>query len=107
RIIKAFKEGTATRQQIADRFDVSLGLVKKLIQQDRHTGSIESLHHRAGRKRTIAGADEERLLRLVREQPDATLEQLRDRLGIDCHITTIHRALKRLGESYKKKGPRA
>lgn len=106
RIIKAWKNGTETRQEIADRFDVSLGMVKKLIQQDRHSGSIEPLYHRVGRKRIITGEREERLLALVREQPDATLAELRARLGIDCDLSTIHHALARLGESYKKKTSR-
>jgi transposase len=104
RILDAYAEGVHTRQEVADRFMVSLGMVKKLIQQQRHLGSIGNLHHRAGRKRMIAGELEERLKKLVREQPDATLEELRGRLGLECYLSTIHRALERLGESYKKKG---
>jgi len=42
------------------------------------------------------------LSRLVQEQPDATLEQLRERLGVGCSIVTIHNTLKRLGYRVKK-----
>lgn len=104
RILDAYAEGNLTRQQVADRFMVSLGLVKKLIQQKRHLDSIENLYHRVGRKRLIRGELEKRLQELVREQPDATLEELKERLGTKCHLSTIHRSLERLGESYKKKG---
>src|SRR5687767_328364 len=38
-----------------------------------------------------------RLLEAVRQQPDATLAELRDRVGVDCRIVTIFRALKRNG----------
>src|ERR1019366_1491252 len=44
-----------------------------------------------------------RLLALVRQQPDATLAELRDRLGVDCSIVTIFRTLKRKGITRKKK----
>lgn len=104
RIIDAHAEGELTQEEIAERFMVSHGFVKKLLGQWRRTGSLENFHHRTGRKRLISGRTEERLLQLVREQPDATLEELKERLGLDCNITTIHRTLKKLGESYKKKG---
>jgi hypothetical protein len=44
-----------------------------------------------------------RLLELVRQQSDATLEELRDRLGIPCSVMTIFRVLKRHRISRKKK----
>lgn len=105
RILDVYAEGNHTRQQVADRFKVSLGMVKKLIQQKRHLGTIENLHHRAGRKRIIKDALEERLKAEVRKQPDATLEELKARLEVDCDVSTIHRSLERLGDSFKKKGP--
>src|SRR5207249_11675336 len=37
------------------------------------------------------------------EQPDATLTELRDRMGIPCHIATITRVLRRQRISRKKK----
>lgn len=104
RIIDAHVQGDLNQKEIAERFMVSYGLVKKLLGQWRRTGSLENFHHRSGRKRLISGETEQRLLQLVREQPDATLEELKERLGLDCNISTIHRTLKRLGESYKKKG---
>jgi hypothetical protein len=40
---------------------------------------------------------------LVREQPDASLAELRDRLGAPVHFCTVGRALLRLGLTVKKK----
>lgn len=45
RIIKACDKGEHTREEIAQRFDVSLGMVKKLLQQRRKTGCIKARHH--------------------------------------------------------------
>jgi hypothetical protein len=44
---------------------------------------------------------------LIRQQPDATLEECRQRLGVACSLMTISRALSQLGLSRKKKVPRA
>jgi transposase len=44
-----------------------------------------------------------RLAELVREQPDATLAELRDKLGIQCSLSAIWRGLRQLGLSFKKR----
>ena len=45
----------------------------------------------------------QRLAELIDEHPDATLEQLRQQGGFPCSLTTIWRALRRLGLTRKKK----
>ena len=52
RIVAAYDRGDGT-QQIAERYDVSLGMVKKLLQQRRHTGEIAARHRFSGRKPKI------------------------------------------------------
>ena len=47
-----------------------------------------------------------RLDALVEAQPDATLEELREALGVSCSVPAIHYAVKRLGWRYKKNAPR-
>ena len=49
----------------------------------------------------------DRLAVLVTEQPDATLAELRDRLGAAVHLSTVARALARLRPAGKKKVRRA
>src|SRR5205807_9387907 len=48
-----------------------------------------------------------RLLALVEEQPDATLTELRQRLGIACSLMTMARVLRRRRITRKKKTLRA
>lgn len=109
RILKAYDRGDATRDQVARRFDVSLGMVKKLIQQRRHTGSIEPGHHRSGRKPVILGSHRRELRSLLAKQPDLTLEEIRVRLGLGCTIQAIHYVLADMGLTYKKRrsGPQS
>jgi transposase len=47
--------------------------------------------------------DLECLAELVRRQPDATLRELRDQLQVECHDTSICRALAKLNLTYKKR----
>lgn len=106
RILAAWDEGDSTRQEIAERFCVSLGMVKKLIQQRKRLGDIRPQHFRAGRKRKLTPEHEQRLAELVAQRPDMTIAQLRDALGVDCGLSTVDRALERLKLTYKKKPSR-
>lgn len=108
RILKAYDRGDATRDQVARRFEVSLGMVKKLIQQRRHTGSIAPRHHRSGRKPIILDNHRRQIRALLTETPDLTLEEIRARLGLGCTIQAIHYVLADMGLTYKKRrsGPR-
>ena len=99
----AFDAGGQTRQQIAERFMVSLGMVKKLIQQRAHSGGLAARHNQAGRKPKITPAHRQQLTDLIARQPDATLEELRRALELDCTIQAIHYVLKDMGLAYKKR----
>lgn len=103
RILKAYDRGDTTRDQVARRFEVSLGMVKKLIQQRRHTGDIAPRHHRSGRKPVILGSHRRELRALLAKQPDLTLEEIRVRLGLECTIQAIHYVLADMGLTYKKR----
>jgi transposase len=103
RILKVYDQGQSTREQVAARFEVSLGMVKKLIQQRRHTGDIAPRHHRSGRKRKILVSHERQLRTLLKNKADMTLEELHEALGLDCTLPAIHYTLERMGLSYKKR----
>jgi transposase len=50
RIVETYDEGKWTQEDVAKRFLVSLGLVKKLLMQRKRTGQIEARHRFSGRK---------------------------------------------------------
>jgi len=103
RIVAAYDRGEGTRQQVADRYNVSLGMVKKLLQQRRDTGDIAPRHHYSGAKPKITAQHQQRLKRLVRARSDMTLNDLRDAIGVSCTAQAIHYALGRIGLSLKKR----
>lgn len=99
RVLAAYDRGLPT-QQIAQTFQVSKAWARRLKQRRRETG--ETSARRMGGPGVIK-VDRRRLTELVREDPDATLPELRDRLGVACAISTICVALKKLGFSFKKR----
>ena len=103
RILAAYDQQEGTREEVARRFRVSLGLVKKLLQQRRRTGDIAPRHHCSGRKPQILPAHQSRLQALLHRQPDLTLEELRMATGLACTLPAIHYVLKKLGLTYKKR----
>src|SRR3954469_5000463 len=107
RIVDTIQRGDATIRQVADRFLVSFSFVTRLLHLYRSTGSIEPKPHGGGNPAVLTPEDLERLRALIRERPDATLEECRTHLGASCGLMTISRALSRLGLPRKKKVPRA
>jgi len=103
RILKAYDRQDSTRDQVARRFDVSVGMVKKLLSQRQRLGDIRPQYHRCGRKSLFDAACCKRLGHLVAARPDATLQELREALGVDCTLVAIHYVLIRLGLTYKKR----
>jgi transposase len=103
RIVAVVETGDFTLQDVADLFAVHLSTVVRLLQRYRRTGSVQPKPHGGGMPRKLDDPAVARLLELVKQQPDATLEELRDRLGVPCSLMTIFRALKAQRISRKKK----
>jgi transposase len=103
RILAAYDAGETTREQVGRRFQVSEGMVKKLLQQRRRYGEIGPRHHRCGRKPRILTEHRQRLRQLVSEKPDRTLAELRSALGLTCTLPAIHYALAAMDLTYKKR----
>ena len=103
RIVAAVERGEHSIREIAHLFAVSLSFVVRLLQRYRRTGSVQPAPHAGGPVSKFDPPTVERLLQLVREQPDATLDELRQRLGVRCHLSTIARILKKRRITRKKK----
>jgi transposase len=103
RILASYDNEEGTRDQVAAGFRVSLGMVKKLLQQRRRTGDIAPRHHYSGRKRLILPMHHRQLRTLLGKKPDLTLKELRVALELPCTLPAIHYALVALGLTYKKR----
>ncbi len=103
RIVAAYDAQEGTREEIAIRFRVSLGMVKKLLQQRRKTNDLGHRHRYSGRKAKVLPEYREKLATLVATQPDLTLTQIKEKLTMPCTVPAVHYALIALGLTYKKK----
>lgn len=103
RILAAVDHHDGSIRWIARIFRVSTAFIVRLLQRRRAAGTIAPKPHRGGPPPALGPGDLERLAALVREQPDATLEQLKQRGGFKCSLKTLWYALDRLGLTRKKK----
>ena len=101
RVIADCDSGLGTKATAA-KFKVSPAWVWRLKQHRRERGDIVPRNGGGSRGRKI---DRGRLAELVKAAPDATLVELRDRLGVSVTPWAVCKALRELGLSYEKSPP--
>ena len=102
RVLKAYDEGKWTVGQIAERFKVGQWWVHKLKRQRQRGGGIGPRKGKVGQPRRFGTEQINRLTQYVDKHPDATLEQIHEKIGATCTMVTIHNTLQRLGYRFKK-----
>lgn len=98
RVIADCDVGMPTKE-VAGKHRVSPAWVRRLKQHRRERGDI--VPRRGGGSRGTR-FDREQLRALVDQHPDATLVELRDRLGVNVTPWSICKALRALGLTFKK-----
>jgi transposase len=101
RVLADCDAGLSTADAAA-KYTVSTAWVRRLKQRRRETGSIDRRPPSPGRPVKLA-PHESRVRELVRDDPDATLAQYRDRLGVAVGLGTLCAFLRRIRLSFKKK----
>src|ERR1700709_2718463 len=107
RILDAVDDREGSRRKLAVRFKVNTSTITKLLRLRRETGSLAPRPHGGGGGPALDHDALERLRKLVEEAPDATLEALKQRMGISGSRMIICRALKKLGLPRKEKSRHA
>src|SRR3954471_14054167 len=97
RILAAVDHHEGSIREIARIFRVSTSFIVRLLQRRRATGTLDPEPHGGGTPPALGVDDLDRLAELVRQQPDATLEQLKQRGGFTCSLKTLWYALDGLG----------
>lgn len=107
RVIDAIEEG-ATQEEAAERHHVSLSSVGRFLRLKRESGSVNPAKFGGYKPYALAG-HEELIRRLLAEQPDITLAELKVILAkrrITVGQTSIFRFLRHLKLTFKKKPAR-
>ena len=105
RIVAACDAQEGTREEVAKRFKVSLGMVKKLLAQRARTGDLRARYRYCGRKAKLLPERGGEMKQLVAKEPDLTLAEIKQRLGLGCTVAAIHWVLAKMGLTYKKDAP--
>ena len=100
RVLEDYDAGMSV-QSIAEKYRISTKCVRDLRQLREETGQLSPRHGKTGPKRKLGDCTEQ-LTALVQQQPDATLEELQQRLPVRVGLTTIWRGLLSLGLTLKK-----
>ena len=103
RIVAAYDAQEGTREEVAKRFKVSLGMVKKLLAQRARTGDLRSRYRYCGRKARLLPERGLEMRQLVSREPDLTLVEIKQRMGLECTVAAVHWVLAKMGLTYKKR----
>ncbi len=106
RLLEAYEAGVGGMRELAALFRVSWGYGKKIRGQQLHTGQKERpVQLRHGPASRITEEVKERLRSWLREQPDLTLAELRDRLeamGVRVSRSLVGQVVQQMGLRRKK-----
>jgi transposase len=107
KLLEAYQAGEGSLAALATRFRVSVGWAKKISAALLHTGGVERPPGtKRGRRSRITAEGLEYLAARVREQPDRTLEKLREDLEREQRIvirkSQLWVVLRRMGLRFKK-----
>ena len=100
-VFAAYEQGMKTKA-IAQRFGVGPAWCRGIKQRLRETGVRGAIQQKHGCDRFFDQARRDQLEELVRQKPDATLQELKARLNLPVSISTIWRTLMDMKLTLKK-----
>src|SRR5215469_16546177 len=109
KFLQAYDEGEDTLEELAEQFRVSLGWAKKISARRSRTGEVEAPVWRHGPVSRVTPAVQEWIRKQIRDQPDMTLQELREQLEeaqqVRLSMGRTWLALRQLGLPLKKSAP--
>ena len=107
RIVDAYRKAEGSVRELAVRFKVAPKTVQNYLNLERETGGVEPRPHSGGVAPKLDDAGVREVRAVVAEKSDRTLAEIAGELDRRCHvrvgITTVWRALDRLGITRKKR----
>jgi len=101
-VINKNKQGKALKE-IMDELQVSESFVYSVLRNYRLTNQIATIKKKSGRKRKLSEEQLEEIRQMIVKQPDSTLEEIKESLGLEIAISTLHYIVRdSLNFRYKK-----
>ena len=91
-LIEAWNK-THNAKEIAERFSVNTSTVYRLEKQMRETGSVKTRTSERGRKHALTPEDLQNIDRVVQQEPDITIDEIIDKLGLHVCNETVRKAV--------------
>ena len=101
-LVEAYEQ-SHDAQTVAQYFQVSTSTVYRLSGQLKKNGSVELQTSRRGRKPALTEEDLQDIDRLIKAQPDITIDEIIEKQGLSVSNETVRKAVIKLGYVYKKK----
>lgn len=102
-VSEAHKAGMRVRDMV-DTYKISRSTLYKLLGQEKVEGHMKPYTYRCGRPAAVDGDELEQMRQLILDNPDITLEEIKEEMGLDICLSAIHRIIKgKLGFTYKKR----
>ena len=103
----AYESGEGTLDEMASVFEVDRRTVSRLLHRSRQGLGLSPKPHGGGHPAILGQKGLDLLRQRVAQEPDATLEELaaylKKRARVEMHLSTVCRALQKLGLPRKKK----
>jgi len=103
RVVTARENDGQSMGQLARRFNMPKGTVQNILERYRDSGTVAPKPQNSGRKPKFSQAELLKLERDVMDHPDSTLEELRDSSRKKVSLVCIHKTLRKLGFTRKKR----
>ncbi len=108
RVWGAYEKGDRSQGEVAGQFGVSASFVRDLVRRKRETGSLAPKAHAGGHPPALDERGLKVLAQAVAQTPDATLEELAEKLRREHRYvlssSAVRRSLKWLRLTRKKEG---
>lgn len=96
-------EKTHDARRVSEDFNICKRTVYKLVAQKRKTGTVALRLHTRGRKKKLNEESLGAIRKLIEEQNDITINEIRDALHLTASYSTVERAVRSMGFRLKKK----
>jgi transposase len=103
RVVTARVNDGQSMGQLARRFKMPKGTVQNILERYRDSGTVVPKPQNSGRKPAFSQTALLKLEKDVLDHPDSTLEELRERSGAEVSLVCIHKTLRKLGFTRKKR----
>ena len=91
-LIEAWNK-THNAKEIAECFSVNTSTVYRPEKQMRETGSVKTRTSQRGRKHALTPEDLQNIDRVVQQEPDITIDEIIDKLGLHVCNETVRKAV--------------